>query len=205
MSTMGLMVSIFPAVHLTAILASLVFFVIQPGLVTGLSIPFSIYALPLACFRIHRQIYGPPPRKADLSQKAYCSWWGDYNFQLLFNTFPAFERILRLVPPLFSGWLRLWQAQVGKGVFYTPHIEIMDRPDLVIGDDVCFGYQVSISSHAITEINGRKMLYFKPPEIGDHCFIGARSVIYPGAKLGPRVQLKFNTSVTMNESVEGPS
>jgi acetyltransferase-like isoleucine patch superfamily enzyme len=91
---------------------------------------------------------------------------------------------LRLVPSLFSLWLRLWGAKVGRGVYWTSKLEIGDRSLLDIGDGVIFGHGVGIYSHAIKPKKDNLMLYVKKVTIGDRAFISG------GCRLGPGVEIK---------------
>ena len=61
-----------------------------------------------------------------------------HQLQVLYSAFPA----LRLVPGLYSAWLRLWGSRVGRAVYWTPQVKITDRGLLKVGDGVVFGHRV---------------------------------------------------------------
>lgn len=144
---------------------------------------FSLYGLPVLAYRLHRRMYPLEPGISYLQGGDYSPWWGSHQFQLIYIAFPALETLLRLIPGLFSVWLRLWGAEVGKRVYWTPALEIADRGLLAIGDDVVFGQQVGLYSHIIKPRRDNLMLYLKPITIEDGSFIGAGSYIGPGATI----------------------
>lgn len=192
MTFMGKLVALFPPLHGLAILFATVRFIQEVSLLTFMLMPLAIYVFPLVCFRIHNFLYPTVAGEYDLSSKNYSPWWGSYQFQWMFNTFTAFEKILLMYPPLFGSWLRLWGAEIGDNILFTPKLEILDRPLLKIGSNTTFGYEVKITSHYVTPKNGRPMLSVAVPEIGEKCFIGAFSRIGPGAVIKEGVRIPYN-------------
>ncbi len=59
------------------------------------------------------------------------------------------EEILRLIPGLYSFWLRAWGSRVGKLTYWAPQTVILDRGFLEIGDHVIFGAGVRINPHVM--------------------------------------------------------
>ena len=116
------------------------------GLLLGL---FFLYGLPVLSYRLHSHRYPLTCGISYLQGDVYSPWWGSHQFQVIYVAFPVLETLLRLVPGLFSAWLRLWGAQVGKHVYWTPGLEIADRGLLSIGDGVVFGHRVGLYSHII--------------------------------------------------------
>ena len=43
--------------------------------------------------------------------RGFFVWWTTFQWQVIFCRFPALEEVLRLIPGLYSLWLRLWGAQ----------------------------------------------------------------------------------------------
>ena len=202
MSVMGRIMTLFPFIHALLIginLASA--FTFTPCLIF---LPFSIWIFPLLCWRMHKRIW---PLKAGLSRLAspeYSPWWGSYQFQQLFLLMPSLERVLHLIPGLFSTWLRAWGSTIGKQVFWTPHTLILDRSLLNFGDGIIIGHRCSFSSHVISlNKTGELVLFVKPITIGEKCFVGAGSDIGPGAKVEDGTRLAVESRLFPNQRV-GP-
>lgn len=124
------------------------------------------------------------PGVIPLGSKDFFLWWITFQWQLIFCRFPALEETLRLVPGLYSGWLRLWGAEIGRLTFWAPGTLILDRSFLRIGDDVIFGAGVRINPH-VADLNseGEHCLLLSPVEIGDRCSIGGYSLLTAGTKI----------------------
>lgn len=113
---------------------------------------------------------------------------------MIYAAIPAFEAFLRLVPGLYSAWLRLWGSKVGKRVYWTPLVEIIDRHMLRIGDDVIFGHRVVCSSHVVSrKENGEFVLLLRYIRIGSGSFIGALSRLGPGVKIPAKSAVPYDT------------
>lgn len=141
---------------------------------------FVLYGVPLLAFRWHERRFPLKEGASHLAGGPYSPWWGGHQLQVVFIAFPALETALRLVPGLYSAWLRAWGSTIGKNVYWTPAFRIGDRSLLDIGDDVIFGYDVGMSSHLIKRTRKNVLLYVKRITIGSGCFIGAGAVIGPG-------------------------
>ena len=167
---------------------------------------FVLYVLPAILFRIH--VLVSPIRETltpitGQGAPKYSAWWGTHQLQMLFVTFPALEAALRLVPGAYSAWLRLWGAKIGKRVYWTPQVEILDRSLLEVGDDVVFGHQVTLCAHVVTPNPKGLRLYVKRIKIGHRSLIGARSELGPGVKVADDVTLSFATHGNVNETFTG--
>ena len=171
------------------------------SLILGL---FFLYGFPVLSYRLHSQIYPLNSGVSYLQGSHYSPWWGSHQFQLIYIAFPALETCLRLVPGLFSVWLRLWGAQIGKQIYWTPALEIADRGLLTIGDGVVFGHQVGLYSHVIKPRRNNLMLYLKPITIGAGSFIGAGSYIGPGATVTAGSFLAAGSEIYPNETIKAP-
>ena len=163
---------------------------------------FFLYGLPVVAYRLHNRVYPLSAGITYLQGQAYSPWWGSHQFQLVYIAFPALETLLRLVPGLFSLWLRLWGSQVGQQVYWTPGLEIADRGLLSIGDRVVFGHRVGLSSHIVKPKRDNLMLYVSPITIGDNSFIGAGSNLGPGATVNTGGDLSARSEVYPNKVVE---
>lgn len=205
MSLMARIMNLFPMLHFALILASVVSFVVNPGIVCFLAIPVSIYLFPLISFRIHNYVFPLKDGVYNLSATSYTPWWGTYNIQQILNIFPCFEIALRLCPPIFILWLRAWGAKVGKGVYFTPCTTIIDRPMVNIGNNVIFGYKAFMTAHYIGPRDGQHSLVVESISIGDDCFLGAFVRIAPGAKIDNGVFIPVDQTIRPRQHVEGPN
>jgi acetyltransferase-like isoleucine patch superfamily enzyme len=162
---------------------------------------FTLYILPLLTYRLHQWRYPIKPGITYLQGKAYSPWWGSHQIQVIYIILPVLEKILQVIPGAFSFWLRLWGAEVGTNVYWTPQVEIADRGLLKIGNNVVFGYQVRLFSHVVKPRKGNLMLYVKSIEIGDNVFIGAGCNIGPGVVIAPGTLLPTKTDLFPNQKV----
>lgn len=138
-----------------------------------------IYLLPPLLFRVLHLFYEFEPGGYRLSDKELLIWWYGAQLQLLFSRFPFFEELLRIPPFLYSAWLRLWGAKIGKLVYWSPRIEILDRNLLEIGDRTVVGYGSKFSSHLIN----KEKIFLAKIKIGADALIGGDSKIAPGCEI----------------------
>lgn len=115
-----------------------------------------------------------------IGSKAFLVWWASAQIQMIFCRLPALEELLRLVPGLYSRWLRLWGSKIGGLTFWAPGLRILDRSFLWIGDDVVFGAGVRLNPHVIADDDGQKVLHLAPITIGDRVQIGGYSLLTAG-------------------------
>jgi hypothetical protein len=106
-----------------------------------------LYLVPVATYRLHGALWPLVEGASRIDAPRYAPWWGGHQCQLMYSALPALEAALRLVPGLYSGWLRLWGSRVGRGVYWTPLVEITDRSLLEVGDGVVFGHRVACYAH----------------------------------------------------------
>ena len=119
-----------------------------------------------------------------LGSKDFFLWWTSFQWQMIFCRFPALEELLRLIPGLYSLWLRLWGSHIGRFTFWAPGTLILDRPFLRIGNDVVFGAGVRLNAHvADLDGDGNRRLLLAKVEIGDRCHIGGYSLLTAGTKI----------------------
>ncbi len=189
MTPLSLVLSFFPALIMVGAIASFLSFCIVPNAWSLLLLVTILYGLPPLVHRLHQWRYPLVEGISYLQGKTYSPWWGSHQIQAIYIAFPALETALRLIPGLFSSWLRLWGAQVGKQVYWTPKLEISDRSLIEIGDRVIFGYQIGLYAHAIKPRHGDLMLYVKKIRIGNGVFLSG------GVQIGPGVAISDNTFV----------
>jgi len=164
---------------------------------------FTLYLLPPLLFRLHNAVYPLKRGITSLSEKGYSSWWGGHQIQLLFIAFPALETFLRIIPGVYSAWLRLWGSKIGKRVYWTPSVQLVDRSLAEVGDNVTFGHEVDICAHVVTRKKGSVRLLVSGVSIGSGCLIGARTRLGPGVVVHPSVDLPYNTEGWINQEFKG--
>lgn len=138
-----------------------------------------IYILPPLLFRVLHLFYTFEPGGYRLSDKELLIWWYGAQLQLLFARLPFLEELLRIPPFVYSAWLRLWGAKIGKLVYWSPRIEILDRNLIEIGDRTVVGYGAKFSSHLIN----REKIFLAKITIGADALIGGDSKIAPGCEI----------------------
>lgn len=192
---------LFPAVWMLAVLACALLLVTLPGLPSLLLLGFMVYLLPVLCFRVHDAIWPLVEGRSRIDAPGYSPWWGGHQFQVMYSAFPALEAALRLVPGLYSAWLRLWGSRVGRRVYWTPLAEITDRSLLDIGDGAVFGHRVACYGHLIKRRHDRLILYVRRIRIGMGVLLGAGSRLGPGARIDDGVDLPLLTDVGVGRRV----
>nr|WP_315871114.1 acyl transferase [Trichocoleus desertorum] len=202
MTWLSTILACFPALVMFLAGGSFLSVCISPSIWTVLLLLFSLYGLPLLIYRIHARFYPVLEGISYLQGKVYSPWWGSHQIQAFYIAFPALETVLRLIPGLFSFWLRLWGSKVGTGVYWTPHLEIADRGLLEIGDRVIFGHQVGLYPHIIKPRKQDLMLYVKKIKIGDGVFLGAWNHIGPGVVVQSGTYIPVFTHVYPNQTID---
>ncbi len=113
-------------------------------------------------------------------------WWYTAQCQVLFNRLPSLEEILRLVPGLYSPWMRLWGARIGSLVYWSPRVVIYDRCFLDIGDRVVIGANTRICPHFLARrATGEMELVLATVSIGHDALVGGFSLLPAGVQIGP--------------------
>lgn len=188
MTFLGRIAMFFPALHLVLSGAAIIW-AIDELAVIPLAL-FIIYLLPPLLFRLYTMKYPLHSGIWFLNQPLRSDWWIAHQLQLLYAALPALEAVLRVIPGVYSAWLRLWGARIGKRVHWTPSVDIIDRHMIEVGDDVVFGHRVTCSSHIITKKkNGNIVLIVRGVKVGKGVMIGA------GARIGPGVIIPDHTIV----------
>ena len=126
---------------------------------------------------LHGEVGVPSP--------TFFRWWATWQLQIVFNRLPWIEESLRFVPGLYSLWLRLWGARIGRLTLWSPGVRVFDRPLLHLGDDVVLGLDTRLVGHfADLDASGRSRFVLGPIKIGDRCTLGAGALLGPGLILG---------------------
>ncbi len=201
MTLAGILVSLFPLGLLAGAIACVVWLAAAPSLVPVLALLAVLYLVPLLAFRLHQLIAPLRAGGSRLDGKTYVPWWGGHQIQLLYIAVPQLEALLRMVPGLYSVWLRAWGSRIGRRVHWTPQVEVTDRSLLEVGDDVIFGHRAVLFGHVIRHGKQHLLLYVRKVTIGRGVFVGAGSAIGPGAVISPGARLDAETRVYPMEVV----
>ncbi len=190
MSRLGKMWALYPALVCSAALGCGLWLCLTRNvwaLPCGLGI---VYLLPPLTFRLHQRRWPLEEGTRRLLGGGYEPWWGAHQIQALYVAMPSLEAVLRLLPGVYSAWLRLWGSQIGRRVIWTPRVEIIDRSLLEVGDDVVFGHYAVVSGHLIKPTRHNLLLYVERVRIGSNAFLGAGSVLAPGVVVedGARIE-----------------
>jgi hypothetical protein len=189
-----MLIGFVPLVH-TALTVTPVLLVImgRPRMLLALA-PVALYLLPPAIVRLVTWRRPLPTGLIDLASPEFLRWWFTAQCQIVFARLPWLDELLRLVPTLYSAWLRLWGSRVGAFVYWSPGLVILDRSLVNIGSRVVFGAGVRLNPHAIAPIGGRRALILGPVTIGDDALIGGYSTLLPGCIVSPgEVTAPFRT------------
>jgi hypothetical protein len=177
----------FPGLHLVTVLALAGLAVL--GVAAGLCAALALAHLYLTPPLLHRLLGGPrrlPRGRFGVDSPEFLLWWRAAQLQTIFNRLPFLEELLRLLPGVYSLWLRLWGARVGRLVYWTPGVVIADRSLVAVGDRVVFGAAVRVMPHLIApDDEGRTTLLVDRVTLGDDALVGGYSLLTPGARVEP--------------------
>lgn len=174
-----LLLNFIPVLHVAAVLSPW-FLPFSIG-IRACTAVVALYLLPPICGRLLLSLVRLPEGKLSIGSRAFFAWWSLLQMQMLFNRFPAFEELLRLIPGLYSGWLRLWGARIGRLTYWAPGMLILDRSFLGIGDNVVFGAGVRLNAHVIANSDaGQPELLLGTIRIGSGAQIGGYSLLTAG-------------------------
>jgi hypothetical protein len=143
-----------------------------------------LYLTPAFAARMIRSFAALPEGRISVGTRPFFVWWTLFQLQVVFCRFPALEEILRLVPGLYSQWLRLWGARIGRLTYWSAGTLITDRSFLSIGDDVVFGAGVRLNAHVLAKNkDGQMELLLATVKIGDRVMIGGYSLLTAGTEI----------------------
>jgi hypothetical protein len=194
----------YPPLQALLIATDFLRFVRGPDLANGARLVFSVYFLSPLLWFLLRSLFGPNPEGAfRIGKKAAegSLWLLYYQLQSVYTSFSAFERVLRLVPGVYSAWLRLWGSSVGKKVNWTAECQIVDRGHLEIGDRAFFGNRCYLSAHALKKTKDRYFLYVKGIKVGADVMISYAAQVGPGVEIGARAHVSAGAHLFPNTKV----
>lgn len=209
MTLLSSLLALFPSLIIGLAGSVLVWLCVADSWLIGLSrlglLLFVLYGLPVLIYRLHAWRYPVVEGVSYLQGQHYSPWWGSHQIQAIYITFPLLEAGLRLIPGAFSAWLRLWGAQIGHHVYWTPGLEIADRGLLTLGDRVVMGHRVGLYGHVIKPKRQDLLLYVKRIAIGDDTFVGAGSRLGPGVVVAPGTYLSAGSDLYPNQAISPAS
>jgi len=143
-----------------------------------------LYLAPPLLSRTIRVVSQVQEGRTEFGGRNFVRWWCLLQLQGIFNRFPAFEEFLRIVPGLYSLWLRLWGAKIGRLTYWAPGTAILDRSFIEIGDDVVFGAGVRLNPHVLARNEaGKNELLLATIKIGAGAIIGGYSLLTAGTEI----------------------
>lgn len=152
----------------------------------GLAVGTGLYVVPPLLGRLLRLFVTIPEGSIKIGTKEFFAWWTLLQLQMVFCRFPSLEEMLRLIPGLYSSWLRLWGACIGRLTYWSAGTLILDRPFLSVGDDVIFGAAVRLNAHVLLKNKqGQLELLLGTLKIGDRAIIGGYSLLTAGTEIAP--------------------
>jgi hypothetical protein len=202
MTLLGRIISFYSTCILGLCAATILWFGWRPAPIQPVILAVILYLVPPLTFRLHRIFFPIKKSLSNLSDRNYSPWWGTHQIQVIYTAIPQLEAALRLVPGLYSAWLRLWGSRIGRSVYWTPNVEITDRHLLDIGDRVVCGHKCKFLGHAIKPSGQKMTLYTRSIKVGNDVFIGAGSRIGPGAVIADGIFMPVLTDVHINQVVE---
>jgi hypothetical protein len=178
-----LIVNFVPLVHVVGVVL-IVLFLPAGTFVRSLSAIAALYMAPPLLARATRIVVPISEGRIAVGTKPFFAWWLMFQLQIVFCRFPALEEMLRLVPGVYSLWLRLWGARVGRLTFWSPGTLITDRSFLTIGDDVVFGAGVRLNSHVLEKNDqGSLELILATLNVGNRAMVGGYSLLTAGTQI----------------------
>jgi hypothetical protein len=173
-----------PLLHVLAVVAVAVVPAGAPSSSSLAAAVLVLYAAPPLAFRLIQRFWPAPIGQAPVGSAGFLAWWVAAQSQVIFNRLPALEELLRVVPSLYSFWLRLWGAHIGSLVYWAPGVRILERSLLHVGDRVVFGAEARLLAHMLSaHATGTMSLLLAPITIGDEALVGAHSMLLPGARV----------------------
>jgi acetyltransferase-like isoleucine patch superfamily enzyme len=143
-----------------------------------------LYLFPPLAARTVMAAWGPTPSSATIGSRAFLRWWTLAQLQLVFNRLPQLEEVLRLVPGLYSAWLRLWGARVGRLVFWSPGVVITDRQLVEVSEGAIVGMGVTLAAHLVLRDGDTTTRVISAPVVvGAGAIVGGQAILGPGASI----------------------
>ena len=144
---------------------------------------FWTFLVPPLLARLSFAIQGKPTGEFAEDSPEFRQWYFISQLQVIYMRFTFLEEFLRALPTVYNFWLRLWGAEIGSMVYWSPKTTVMDRPYLKIGRRVLIGYAAGFSSHHINRSQEKVSILIASPIVEDFAILGGLSGLSPGAVL----------------------
>ena len=179
-----LVLNFFPLAHLCTLV--LIAFSNLPLWARVAAFLVTLLLVPPLLARIVHALAPLPGTRISVDSGGFLAWWATAQFQIIFNRLPFIEEILRMIPGVYSNWLRLWGSRIGRLTYWSPAMVVLDREYLDLGDDVVFGAGVRLNGHVILRNrHGRLELAVAPIKIGSGAAVGGYSLLTAGTQIAP--------------------
>jgi hypothetical protein len=179
-----LLLNFFPLAHLCTLV--LIAFANLPAWERVAGVLFTLLLLPPLLARSVHALAPLSGTRISVESGGFLAWWATAQFQIIFNRLPMIEETLRMIPGVYSSWLRLWGSRIGRLTYWSPGMVVLDREYLDLGDDVVFGAGVRLNGHVILRNqHGRLELAVAPIKIGSGAAVGGYSLLTAGTEIPP--------------------
>jgi hypothetical protein len=179
-----LLLNFFPLAHLASLVV--IAFANLPLWERVAGVLANLLLLPPLLARIVHTLAPLPGTTIPVESGGFLAWWATAQFQIIFNRLPMIEETLRMIPGVYSNWLRLWGSHIGRLTYWSPGMVVLDREYLDLGDDVVFGAGVRLNGHVILRNRqGRLELAVAPIKIGSSAAVGGYSLLTAGTEIPP--------------------
>lgn len=168
--------------------------------------PAALYLAPPLVVRAANLFFPLEDGRYGLESPQFIRWWFTAQWQVVFNRLPMLEELLRLVPSLYSLWMRLWGARIGGLVYWSPGCIVLDRPLVDIGSRTVIGAGARIHAHMIMKPAGSSAasLVVARVRIGDDALVAGLSLVLPGVRVHDGEQTRgFRPAAPFSEFVGG--
>lgn len=167
----------------------------NPSLKAIIALVLAIYIIPPLAYRLIRIQYPIILGISEINSKQPANGWMlAMRFQILYSIFPFIEKLLLIVPGAYNMWLRLWGSTIGKNVYWTPAVEIVDRTHLIIEDEVFVGNKTYLSSHIAKRKADSTQIFNRPIHLKKKSFVSTHCILGPGSELEENEILPPHTS-----------
>ncbi|MFN8392046.1 MAG: hypothetical protein U0136_17275 [Bdellovibrionota bacterium] len=149
------------------------------------------FLVPPLLARIVMRLCPLPEGDISTATRGFLVWWFVFQLQMVFCRLPFLEELMRLVPGLYSAWLRAWGSRIGRCVYWGAGTTVLERSLLDIGDLVVLGAGVRLNGHvlgqsslsAVGDTNSGLRLILGRIKIGDRALVGGYSLITAGSSI----------------------
>ena len=177
-----LLLNVFPLAHISALVA--VALVDIPVWARIAGVLAGLLIVPPLLARLVHALWPLPSTRISIESGGFLCWWATAQFQIIFNRLPMIEELLRMIPGVYSNWLRLWGSRIVRLTYWSPGMVVLDREYLNVGDDVVFGAGVRLNGHVIwRNRQGHLELLVAPIKIGSGATVGGYSLLTAGTEI----------------------